>query len=608
MTLVTVVARPVESQTAALTILDRATIAASGARTVAELLRYAPGVHVASHGTRGGLTAVQVRGGDPNFTLVLMDGAPLNDVTDPVGGTVNLEALPTAGIERIEIARGPASHFHGSAAMAGVINIVTRGGVRGGSAARMEGGDASLRRGTVTVAGGTEARHGALSLSWEEEGRRVADETFDQLNLYGRVGLPVGQRSRLVLNLRGSAWDAEDYPEASGGPGEGSGALRRSEHEETTLGLLWSHEGPGRRGRHQVRGTLSRHRLDRESPGVFPLVPPALEDTRYTETLLGWTGSWRRGPRDQFSLGVDLEREAGRNHSTLLLPAFLGGPVAGDYRITRETAALFGEWVLERGRATVEAGARLDWAEGFAREWGARLGVLARWREGKLRLRGSAGRAFKLPSFFALASPPALGGNPALGPETALGVDLGVERAFPAIRLTTGVTLFTNRFADLVDFDFDTFLHVNRSRVRARGAEWSLAWEATDRLRIAADLTWKEVEDRATGMTLRHRPRWVGSLRLRWRPAATVTVWLDGHWVSRRRDEQIPAPARETVAGYGLGTLAGTWRLAPGVALEGRIDNLADRDYETAIGFPGPGRAFRLALRFGLDRGGSREP
>src|SRR5215218_3192115 len=66
----TVAERPLSSATGSVSVLDRAAIEASGARTVGELLRFTPGVDVTGNGTRGGLATAQIRGGDPNFTLV----------------------------------------------------------------------------------------------------------------------------------------------------------------------------------------------------------------------------------------------------------------------------------------------------------------------------------------------------------------------------------------------------------------------------------------------------------------------------------------------------------------------------------------------------------
>jgi outer membrane cobalamin receptor len=41
-------------------------------------------------GSRGGISSVYIRGGDPNFTLVMIDGIQINDPTNPRGGSVDL--------------------------------------------------------------------------------------------------------------------------------------------------------------------------------------------------------------------------------------------------------------------------------------------------------------------------------------------------------------------------------------------------------------------------------------------------------------------------------------------------------------------------------------
>jgi outer membrane receptor protein involved in Fe transport len=55
-------------------------------------------------------------------------------------------------------------------------------------------------------------------------------------------------------------------------------------------------------------------------------------------------------------------------------------------------------------------------------------------------------------------------------------------------------------------------------------------------------------------------------------------------------------PDRDTVDGYALVGFAGSWRFGRRLVLRARLDNLADRSYETFIGFPGPGRSFRAGL------------
>jgi outer membrane cobalamin receptor len=73
-------------------------------------------------------------------------------------------------------------------------------------------------------------------------------------------------------------------------------------------------------------------------------------------------------------------------------------------------------------------------------------------------------------------------------------------------------------------------------------------------------------------------------------------VNLEARAVSHYLDRQLPVPDRDTVVGYGLLGFAGSWHLGRGLSLRARLDNLADRSYETLIGFPGPGRSFWAGL------------
>ncbi len=79
---VTAQAMPLASTSASVTILTRDYIESSHADNAADLLRSAPFLQVAQSGASGGLTTVTIRGGKPNFTLVLIDGIPVNDPTN----------------------------------------------------------------------------------------------------------------------------------------------------------------------------------------------------------------------------------------------------------------------------------------------------------------------------------------------------------------------------------------------------------------------------------------------------------------------------------------------------------------------------------------------
>ena len=606
---ITVSARSPSSTPQVVTVIDRDTIDDSGARTVGELLTYAPALFVLPSGSRGGSTTAQIRGGDPNFTLVLLDGVPLNDSTDPLGGVVNLESLPLNGIERIEIARGPMSFYHGSAALAGVINLVTKRGEPDEAEARaeIEVGNASSFRTAGSYSDGFTGGDYFVAVQWEEEAGRVAEDRFEQLHLLGNLRLKLGERAGLRLGTRVTSWESDDYPEASGGPLFGSGEVRRSEHDELSLRAELQLGEPARR-RHKLTANLYKHDLDRASPGVGLFVPSSVEKTRYTRTHAEWATGLLTTRRLQLNAGIDLDHESARNESVLQLPLFLGGEVPGDYASSRTTPGTFAELIVEPGNLVVDAGVRFDFPETVGAQGSPRLGIAYRFNDGSTLLRGSVARAFKLPSFFALASPAALGGNPDLKPETAWGLDLGIEQEL-AHGLRAGINVFYTRHQDLVDFDFESFQNINRSSVGSRGVELALTWKSTSSVDFQAQVTWNEVEDLTTSMPLLHRPRWLASGRVRWRPTSDLTVWFDTRAVFETLDRQLPVPGRERVAGHGVLGLAGSWRFADRCrrfAIR-RIDNLTDRQYETLIGFPGPGLSARVGLRYTFRRSTERE-
>ncbi len=87
--------------------------------SIADYLRDVPGLSVVQTGRNGGVTCLFSRGGDSSSTLVLLDGVPL---TEP-GGAIDFAHLGTAGIDRMEVIRGPESALFGAEASSAVIQM-----------------------------------------------------------------------------------------------------------------------------------------------------------------------------------------------------------------------------------------------------------------------------------------------------------------------------------------------------------------------------------------------------------------------------------------------------------------------------------------------------
>ncbi len=244
--------------------------------------------------------------------------------------------------------------------------------------------------------------------------------------------------------------------------------------------------------------------------------------------------------------GADLDREDVESGTFLVLPPEFGGNIDGSYQDERTTVGGFAQMLFEKGRYQQEVGLRLDKPSGFDAVWSPRTSVSYWLADERTRLRGSIGRAFKLPSFFALSSPRALGGNPGLLEETSWGGDAGLDHHLPSAGLTFGASYFHTRFQNLVDFDFNLFLNVNRSRVRTQGAELFLDWRPVDQLTVRGDLTFLDIDDLDSPAPLLHRPRRSGGASLAWQPHSKVDVfWKAATW---GKASTTRSPSRSAIA------------------------------------------------------------
>src|SRR5204862_7090930 len=91
-------------------------------------------VNRGSYGFRGVVSALQIQGFDRDRVLILEDG---ERVVGDVGGAVDLSNMPTGDIDRIEIVAGPTSALYGSAAVGGVVNVITAPPRRQGASGRL---------------------------------------------------------------------------------------------------------------------------------------------------------------------------------------------------------------------------------------------------------------------------------------------------------------------------------------------------------------------------------------------------------------------------------------------------------------------------------------
>lgn len=121
------------SSTSPITTTTREEIQAQGVinaeMIVRDLPSAAPGRSMVSNNNAYGASQVSLRNLGEGRTLVLVDGRRL--VPSDFGGTVDVNAVPTPMIERVEVLTGGASAVYGSDAIAGVVNYILRDSFEG---------------------------------------------------------------------------------------------------------------------------------------------------------------------------------------------------------------------------------------------------------------------------------------------------------------------------------------------------------------------------------------------------------------------------------------------------------------------------------------------
>jgi vitamin B12 transporter len=554
----------------AVSVIDRAEIADRQATVIADLLRTVPGVDVVRSGSPGKATSVFGRGANSNQTLVLWNGVELND---PFFGGYDWAFLPTDGVERVEVVRGPFSSLYGSDALGGVVQVVS--GRRDGLALSLEGGSDDHRRGGFAAGRSLgSARLDVMGAVRRGEGE-VTNDSWDGEDLAARLDWSLSPRLAVGVLARAADSDVGIPYDFGGQPSPHR--LQERQARQLALPAAWRGET------WRVDGQVSRRTLDL---GLSDADDSFAASRSESEALHGRLVASRRLGRAEGSwlaVGGDWERQEASSESAF-------GPGLADD--SQRTWASFGELHLDSGPWAFDLGARRDDNDAFGSHLTGRAGLLRQVGDG-LRLHAAWARGFRAPALGDLYFPGF--GNPELAPEESDSVEAGLrwDRELWDLALTA----FRSDVDDLIVFDPVTNLPQNVGRARSRGVE--LDGSLSGRrgwTRLAA--TWLDAEDLDTGTALARRPEWSGSVVAGWRGARWRLAGTLRHVGERVDLGAVPLAAYEVL------DLAARFALSPRLAPFARVENVLDEDYEEAAGFPAPGLGVIGGLA--IDLGGSR--
>jgi outer membrane cobalamin receptor len=579
-------------------VIDRRKLEELQKASVTDVLRTVPGVLVSQQGGAGGVASVSIRGGEPNFTVVMIDGVQVNDTTNSRGGSYDFNNLNINSVQRIEIIRGTQSVLYGSDALAGVINIITVAPTESIQNALNAGvGENGYYQAGYQFTGAGGALGYALNLQRLDSGEQVEGSEYRGTELTGRLEFELESRTTMAVNLRYVDGEKTSFPEQSGGPNYAVGReLDSGDSKDLTarfniaqsIGKVWTPE---------LNLSWFRRKDDLTSPGIVPFteVPPNTNDSDYRRAKAAWLNSLVLSPSIDLVLGLDGRWERGESEGGL---DFFGFLVPTDYQLDRNTSGGFVDFGYRSSAGlVVQASARRDDPEGFDAETTGRLGLKIPLGQSGVSLYGNVGRGYKLPSFFALGH--GLVDNPDLKPKKAVSGDLGVQWQHSA-RGTLRLTGFYNNYEDLIDFDEAAFTNVNRDEVITRGAEFELDWFPLKSLDLRLHATYTDVDVVDTDRNLAGRPPWKAGMIADWRFLQKWALGVNYEWTDEVHASSrfTGAALEQTLDAWHRVDANVRWQATGGISLSLVVNNLLDADYQEAVGFSGPARWARLVGEF----------
>lgn len=550
--------------------IDQATMTQRGAVFAADILTDVPGLSVYRAGPAG-VTAVRIRGISQDKTLVLIDGVPVNDPSQPSGG-FDFAGLDLGDVERIEVLSGPQSSLWGSDAIGGVIALVSR--EMHGVAGAWEMGSLETQR--ARLAAGVADEQSAFGLAWS---------TYDTDGISAAAnGTEVDgvQAETFSLNAR----------QALGGGFQLDGRLRQSDVFADIDGFgpvdtLDTSDTRNRSGFLRLSATglfgldqqlmLAGSDIERETVSAFASIYQGRHQ------LWRWQATRPEGANISYAFGLEHE----------VVRADLNGN-----RARQGAVSAFGalNWRPSE-RLNVAVGLRHDETDDFGGETTGRVSAAYRL-EGGVILSGAWGSGFKTPTVsqavcdFCFILPGTT--VHALVPERAVGRELAIGWQSTDGRFQGRLTAYRLRVKDQIDGYFDPgsfeFYYVNTRRTRSQGLELEGQMVLARGFDLKLSHAWTDAVDEATGAAVLRVPRQAGSATLGWqgqRLSGALTV---------RTESDMPDSAG-TRDGFTVAHVSAAYDLNARVTLTGRIGNLTDRRYQQLLGYGEPGRTAYLGIR-----------
>ncbi|WP_073583969.1 TonB-dependent vitamin B12 receptor [Vibrio quintilis] len=560
-------------------LITREDIEKSQVKSLPQLLRRLVGIQVFQNGGRGQNASLSVRGTSSSQVLVLVDGVRFARAAK---GAVDFNQIPVNYIQRIEYIRGARASLYGSEAIGGVINIIT--------VARSE---REIKEISV----------GLGSLDYQEFNAVAGLQTTED----SQLNLAVGHESTDGYNVHPLTGvnDSDKHGFKS------SHGLIGYVHQVNDNIQLFSHARMYE-NTYQYDGSFSSYHSykEAEKKDYALTLGGNFEQDKFHSSLManlqrqrGWNYTKSTGKSSGTKDKVHQQNIQWNSHYELDPAVTIGGgadwrnesytDISNASKFDRENFAVYGFGSYQKDELLLEASLRGDHNQEFGGRTTYNLGAGYQFIP-EFGLKLSYGTAFKAPDLYQQYDPTY--GETELKPEKSENTEISFGGDIKGIGWS--VSAYNYKINNLIDYNSSTYVYTNvNGETRIKGIEFTSEFE-TGIIQHQLSAEYKHAED-DNGQQLQRRAKEM----YKWNALISFTQldWSFSYqFVGERPDVDYSSyPYNDIVlGGYSLVDTAISYYANESVTINARIDNLFDKDYETAKGYPSPGRAYYLNIRY----------
>ena len=572
-----------------ITVINQEQIERAGATSISDLLRLQPGVQISTNGGAGKESNIYLRGTNADHIVVLVDGIRLNSATS---GKTAFENIPLAQIERIEILRGPASSLYGADAIGGVIQIFTKKGTAGSPILHAAAGLGSYN--TKTAEAGLsgsvgDTRYGINLSRFDTDGfssRRIRaknlpidkdDDGYRNLSVNGFLEHTLAEGHSLGIQF----FQSQGHNKYDGGNNfDNYGEQTLQSYALTSknrLASFWNSTLKVGRG------------LDDADDYAKPTGtnPTGIGHFRSEQEQLTWQNDFKL-PLGTLTLAYD---HLGQEVKSVSSPI-------SKFSQDRSNDGFLASYLLNHDAHSLQLSLREDHNTQYGANTTGGVGygyrIAPEWR-----VNASYGKAFKAPTFNQLYF--FNSGNPNIKPEESENVEASLRH--DSSRIHAGLTVFENKIKNLIEFSGppNGFTAINVAKADIYGATFDASWNVNESWLISGNFTAQSPRNEETDELLARRGNRYGNVAL-------LHTWGGFQWgaeITGASPRYNTSTNTRKMDGYMLVNLTANYRISPEWKLEGRANNILDKEYilaytnnTTGVAYNTPGSNVFVGLRY----------